>query len=411
MTLQRVLLAHNYYREPGGEDQVFANEGTLLEQRGHRVTRFTMNNDALEGRTPTSLAAITLWNRATYRRIRDLIRQERPDIVHFHNTFPLISPAAYYAAKAEGVAVVQTLHNYRLLCPNALFFRDGKVCEDCLGKRLPWPGVVHACYRDSYTASAGAATMLVTHRLLRTWMRQVDVYLALSQFARSKFVEGGLPVDKLLVKPNFVDPDPGVGTGPRDYALFVGRLSDQKGIGTLLDAWERLESAPPLVLVGAGPLEADVVSRARKAPTIRWLGSRPREDVSRLMGGALAVILPSGSYENFPMVVAEAYAHGTPVVASDLGALAELVEHGTTGLRFRRGDAADLAEQVRWAATHPEDMRRMGGNARREYEAKYTADQNYRVLTEAYEVAGLRAGQGRSSGYVASASGSGSDAY
>src|SRR5581483_9761958 len=194
-------------------------------------------------------AARTVWSRPAYRVLRELLRAHRPAVAHFHNTFPLISPAAYYACRAERVPVVQTLHNFRLLCPNALFFRDGRVCEDCLGKAVPWPGVAHKCYRGSRSASAAVCTMLTVHRALGTWHTAVDRFIALTDASRRKFVAGGLPADKIAVKANFVDPDPGPGTGAGGYGVFVGRLSAEKGVGTLLKAWQQLGRDVPLKIV------------------------------------------------------------------------------------------------------------------------------------------------------------------
>src|SRR5436190_17345829 len=197
----KVLVAHNYYQQAGGEDQCFAAEVDLLRANGQEVIEYRADNHAIDGMSRLSVAARTIWNRKTYREVRALIRDHRPQVAHFHNTFPLISPAAYYAARAERVGVIQTLHNFRLLCPNALFFRDGRVCEDCLGKSVPWPGVVHKCYRDSRSASAAVTTLLTVHRVLGTWHQAVDTYIALTETSRRKFVEGGLPVDKVVVKP------------------------------------------------------------------------------------------------------------------------------------------------------------------------------------------------------------------
>jgi glycosyltransferase involved in cell wall biosynthesis len=238
----RVLLVHNYYQQAGGEEQVFVAEGALLEAHGHRVVRYTSHNDRVTGMSRAVLAKNTVWNRTTYRDLRTLIRKERPQVAHFHNTFPLISPAAYYAARAEGVPTAQTLHNYRLLCPNALFFREGRACEDCVGQAGPWPEVIHACYRGSHLSSGGVAAMLTSHRILGTWVRAVDAYITLTEYTRRKFIQGGLPAEKIVVKPNFVYPDPGPGAGRGMYALFVGRLSREKGVDTLLAAWNTLQS-------------------------------------------------------------------------------------------------------------------------------------------------------------------------
>jgi glycosyltransferase involved in cell wall biosynthesis len=383
----KVLAVHNRYQQPGGEDQVFLAETTLLESYGHRVVRYSTHNDRVAGMNRLALAGNTLWNSSTYRELRALIRQERPHVAHFHNTFPLVSPAGYYAAKAEGVPVVQTLHNYRLLCPNALFFRDGRVCEDCMSKVIPWPGVVHKCYRGSRAASGLVTAMLTTHRVLRTWTEMVDAYVALTEFARRKFVEGGLPAEKMVVKPNFVYPDPGPGEGRGGYALFVGRLSPEKGVGTLLAAWERLDRPVPLKVVGDGPLREKVVEAPDRRPCVEYLGYRPAEEVHGLMKEASMLVFPSEWYETFGRVAAEAFATATPVIAADIGAIAELVEHGHTGLRFRPGDPEDLAAQVGWFLSHPEEHVRMRREARAEFEAKYTAERNHQMMMEIYESA------------------------
>src|SRR5215211_6483800 len=383
----KVLAVHNSYQQPGGEDQVFLAETALLEAYGHRMVRYTTHNDQIAEMNHMALAVNTVWNSSTYQELRTLIHREQPDVAHFHNTFPLISPAGYYAATAEGVPVVQTLHNYRLLCPNALFFRDGRVCEDCMGKAVPWPGVVHRCYRGSRTASGVIATMLTVHRALRTWTEMVDVYVALTEFARSKFIEGGLPAGKIVVKPNFVAPDPGRGQGGGGYALFVGRLAPEKGTETMLAAWDRLGTRIPLKIVGDGPLRDQVVEAAARQSNVEWLGHRPVEDVHALMGKADMLIFPSQWYETFGRVAAEAFAAGTPVIAANIGAVAELVEHGRTGLKFRPGDPEDLVTQLEWALSHSAELRRMREEVRAEFEAKYTAERNYRALMEIYEAA------------------------
>ena len=364
---------------------MFSAEANLLETQGHQVLRYTVHNDAVANTNPLMLAGITMWNRAIYRELRQLLRQEKPQVVHFHNSFPLISPAAYYAARAEGVPVVQTLHNYRLLCSNALFFRDGQVCEDCLGKFVPLPGVVHACYRGSRAATLTVATMLTVHRVLQTWTETVDLYIALTNFARQKFIQGGIPAQKIVVKPHFVHPDPGSGSGLGGYALFVGRLSPEKGISTLLTAWEKLRGKVTLKIVGDGPLAPQVTKDLGRLPGVEWLGHRSLEEVYELMGNAKMLIFPSEWYETFGRVAVEAFAKGTPVISANIGAVAELVEPGSTGLNFRPGDPEDLAAKVEWALTHPVELTRMRQEARAEFEAKYTAEQNYQMLMEIYE--------------------------
>ena len=389
----KILLCHNYYQQPGGEDQSFAAEARLLEQRGHDVLRFTRHNDAIDGLSRWDVVRRTLWSRQSYRELRRLIRRERPDVMHCTNTFPLISPAAYYAARAEGVPVVQSLRNYRLLCPNALFLRDGRVCEDCLGKTIPWPAIVHGCYRESRAASAVVSLMLAGHRTLRTWTRAVDLYFTLTEFARRKLVEGGLPAERIVVKPNFIDPDPGPGNGCGGHVIFVGRLSPEKGIDTLLAAWAQDSSLPPLKVVGDGPLADKVQDAAASDRRIEWLGRRSAEDVLGLVGEAACLVMPSVWYETFGRTIIEAFARGTPVLASRIGALAELVEEGRTGLLFTPGDAADLAAGVRRLLADAPSLGRMRREARQEYERKYTADLNYRQLLAIYQRATARNGR------------------
>lgn len=380
----KIVIAHNHYQQAGGEDQCFRSECDLLEAHDHRVERFTVHNASIDTMGKLTVVRATLWNGAAYRSLRRVIREFRPDVAHFQNTFPLISPAAYYAAKAEGVPVVQTLHNYRLLCPAATFYREHRVCEDCMGKAAPWPGVGHGCYRSSRAASAGVAAMLTLHRAMGTWTRKVDRYVALTEFARQKFIQGGMPADKIVVKPNFVAPDPGVGAGEGDYALFVGRLSPEKGIGTLIAAWERLNGRIPLKIVGDGPLASRVAEATRSAMGVECLEYRPVREVYDLMGSARVLVVPSEWYETFGRVVVEAYAKGTPVIASNIGAIAELVEHERSGLLFTPGDADDLASKVEWAWSHPNELAAMRREARAEYEAKYTAERNYQMLMDIY---------------------------
>lgn len=395
MFADRILLVHNHYRQPGGEDRVFADELELLSRSGHDVIRFTADNTTIKKSGGLALATGTVWNAGRHRELVQLLERKKPRLMHVHNTFPLLSPAIYYAARSRGTAVVQTLHNYRLLCPGAALFRDGEPCEECLGKPLPWPGIVHGCYRGSRAASAVVATMLATHRLLRTWIRTIDVFVALSKFSRDKFIEAGIPAEKIAVKPSFIHPDPGMGLGRGKYALFAGRLAPEKGLDVLLAGWSRVGRAMPLKIVGDGPMQAQVTEAALRTGSVEVLGRKSHSDVMALMRDASVLVLPSRCYEASPVVLAEAYAVGLPVTASDLGALSELVDHGRTGLRFRPGDAEDLAAKVEWFLSHPAEARRMRVEARAEFLAKYTAERNYQALMEIYE----RAIQGREAAF------------
>jgi len=389
----KILVAHNAYQQRGGEDTVVAAEPELLRARGHEVVSYRRSNDELAGRNGIrilALAAETVWSSLSYETVKNILKIERPDVAHFHNTFPLISPSTYYACAEAGVPVVQTLHNYRLLCPGATFLRDGKVCEECLGRAVPWPAVVHGCYRNSRPATLATAAMLSVHRAMGTWQKKVNLYIALTEFARKRFIEGGLPADRVVVKCNFIPNRPAPATTSRDYALFVGRLSEEKGPQLLPVAWQALRSRVPLRVVGDGPLMktlCEEVKRYGLSSRIELKGRRPANEVAAAMTGARFLVMPSIWYEGFPMTVVEAYADGLPVIASRIGSLAEIVQDGVTGLHFNPGDAMDLAAKVEWAWTHPKEMEEMGRAARGEYEAKYTAERNYEALMRIYEIA------------------------
>jgi glycosyltransferase involved in cell wall biosynthesis len=394
----KILVVHNTYQQRAGEEAVAGAETRLLEASGHTVVRYERFNDELRERGALSgigAAVEIVWSLRSFREMAEVIAKERPDVAHFHNTFPLISPSAYYACARAGVPVVQTLHNYRLLCPAAKFLRDGKVCEACLGRNVAWPGVVHGCYRGSRPATAAAAAMLAVHRGMGSWQTKVDVYIALSEFARGKFIEGGLPADRIVVKPNFVAGDLAVRTQPGGYVLFVGRLSEEKGPQLLPSAWRGMQAKIPLRIAGDGPL-LEKLSRdigESSLVHIELVGHRTLDEVRALMDGARFLIFPSLWYEGFPMTIAEAFAGGLPVVASQLGSMAEIVQHGVTGLHFEPGAATDLAAKVEWAWNHPEELARMGRAARAEYEAKYQPSTNYDMLMDIYRVAIARRSQ------------------
>jgi glycosyltransferase involved in cell wall biosynthesis len=389
----KVLFVHNQYQQPsqqpGGEYIVVLAEEGVLRAAGHRVVEYIRQNDEIKDYGLGSKATLplrTVWAWDSYREIKALLARERPDLAHFHNTFPLISPAAYYACRAAGVPVVQTLHNYRLLCPAAIFSRDGRVCEECI-KHSVWRGVLHGCYRDSRAATTTVALMLAVHRRLSTWTHLVDCYIALTEFGRRKFIEGGLPAEKIAVKPHFVFRDPGVRDTRGEYALFAGRLAEEKGLPTLLAAWERMRNPVPLEIVGDGPLRPTLQNQAhrRMMGSIHFCGWMSPDRTLATIKQARFLVLPSECYETFGLVAIEAFACGVPVIASRLGAMEEIVEDGRTGLGFTPGDPEDLAAKVEWAWTHPKEMEAMGRAARAEYEAKYTADRDYQTLMEIYE--------------------------
>jgi glycosyltransferase involved in cell wall biosynthesis len=389
----RILLAHNYYRSsaPSGEDAVFKNERALLERQGVEVIPFERFNDDIDDRGVAQrirLALNTAWSEATYRDIDALIRRTRPDIAHFHNTFPLISPSAYAACQDNNVPVVQTLHNFRLICASALLQRDDHVCEDCVGTSLMLPALQHRCYRDSIVATAAVVWMIVGNRMRGTYCKLVNRYIALTQFAAGRLIAGGLPADRITIKPNFLpDHPPEGGEGGGGYAVFVGRLSKEKGVRTLLSAWAGVRDLP-LKVLGDGPLRAELEEMAaRLALPVEFLGFRSRSEVIGVIMRAEIQIIPSEWYEAFPMVVLEAYACGVPVVASRIGSLAEIVIEGETGMLFEPGDPVDLANKINLLWTDRNslaDYRRM---TRLHFDARYTAEQNYAILKKIYDEA------------------------
>ena len=374
----RVLLVHNAYQLRGGEDAVVEAEFELLCNRGHAVERFQRHNNELASVSAASAAIDTIWSRQSVATLRTTLQRFQPNVVHFHNTFPLISPAAYWAVRAAGLPVVQTLHNFRLHCPQAMYLREGKVCQDCIGK-LPWRSVQHGCYRDSRMQSAVLTGMLAVHRALGTYRNKVTRYIALNEFCRRKFIEGGLPAERIVIKPNFVDfvqvPSP-----VRDGFLFVGRLSAEKGVAVLIAAWQMLTSGT-LRVVGSGPESHLLGDIAR----LSALGALSGQAVQLQMASATALVLPSICYDSFPRTLVEAFACALPVIASRLGPLADLVEEGVTGLLFNPADALDLAKKMQWAQAHPERMAEMGRNARAKYEAEFSADINYTQLIAIYQ--------------------------
>lgn len=383
----KILLCHNYYQHRGGEDESFDDEVALLQAHGHDVLLYTLHNDDIHDMGRLEVARRTLWNRQVYDDLRALIRRARPAVMHCTNTFPLMSPSALHAAWEEGVPVVQALRNYRLFCLNSFFLRDGAVCEACLGKRIPWRGVWHGCYRESRVASAVAASMFPVRNAMNTWIRTVSVFFTLTEFSRQKFIEGGLHPERISVKPNFVAPDPQPGAGEEGYAVFVGRLSVEKGLESLLAAWSLLRADTPLKIIGDGPLAEQVQAAAQRDRRIQWLGRKSRDEVLEIVGKAAFLIMPSIWYETFGRTMMEAFAKGTPVLASRLGAMGEVVEDARTGLHFTPGDAADLAAKAAQLLDDPSRLAAMRHAARRDYETKYTADRNYEMLLEIYEQA------------------------
>lgn len=376
----KVAQIHNFYQQPGGEDSVFKAENILLCSKKNVVVNFTDHNDRIKEKTKISVFKDTVWSKETEQKFVAFLNNEKPELVHCHNTFPLISPSIYYTCQKYDIPVIQTLHNFRLSCTNALFFRNGQTCEKCLGLAVPFYGVVHGCYRDSRIQSGVVALWSSLHKLIGTWQTKVDMYIALSEFSKEKFLKAGLPPEKIVVKPNFLSKDPGFKETIGDFAMYLGRLSQEKGVDILLKAWNSIDK--PLKIVGDGPL---AINKKQVNPYVEFTGRVENTTAIEMLKQARYFILPSTCYENFPMSIVEAFACGTPAIVSGHGAMAEIVQDGYTGLHFIPGDADDLAAKIRWANEQPEKMAQMGRNARKEYEAKYTAERNYEMLMGIYE--------------------------
>ena len=384
----KILLAHNYYRSsaPSGEDAVFRNERQLLERNGIEVVPFERFNDDIDDSTVGKrimLAKNYAWSPETYHELSALIRRTRPELAHFHNIFPLISPSAYAACRDAGVPVVQTLHNFRFVCPGAMLLRNGRPCEDCLRYGL-LPALLHRCYRDSFTATLSQVWTIACNRRRGTYRNMVDHYITLTGFAAGRLAAGGLPAGRMSVKPNFLPDPPSAGTGAGGYAVYVGRLAEEKGVRTLLSAWRGMPGFP-LKMVGSGPLREELAERiGREGLNVELAGMLNREKLLDIAAGASMQIVPSECYEGFPLVVLEALACGTPVVASRIGSLDEIVEEGETGVKFAAGDSAALAEKVGGLFADKPRLGWMRRRSRALFESSYTAEINFIKIMEIY---------------------------
>ncbi|MFF8909316.1 glycosyltransferase [Streptomyces olivaceoviridis] len=389
-----VLVVHNRYSsaQPSGENRVVDEEVELLRSAGHRVEVFERRSDDIAGRSLPGKVAVPLlvpWNPAVRRELTARLRAERPDVVHVHNVFPLLSPAVLAACADAGVPAVATLHNYTQICPPGTLRRDGRLCTECVGPAAPLPAVRHGCYRGSRLATVPLAVSLSVNR--RRWWSGVQRFFCISEAQRDVLVRAGMPAGLLTVKHNFV-PDPGAcRTGDGEQVLFLGRLAEAKGVRLLMAAWDDIAAdggvGVPLVLAGAGPLEREVTAWAAGRDDVRYAGLLDPAQVRRAVARSVAVVAPSVAMETFGLVVAEAMAAGVPAVAAGHGAFVELVEDGVTGLLHRPGESASLAECVRRIAARPELGREMGEAARRRYEKGFSPAVGLKRLEEEYRAA------------------------
>ncbi|MDQ0810635.1 glycosyltransferase involved in cell wall biosynthesis [Streptomyces sp. B3I7] len=398
-----VLVVHNRYRsaQPSGENKAVDQEVELLRAGGHRVELFERHSDDIAARSPLGKAAVPLlvpWNPAVRREFAARLRATRPDVVHVHNVFPLVSPSVLAACADAGVPAVATLHNYTQICPPGTLLRDGRPCTECVGAS-PLPAVRHGCYRDSRVATVPLAVSLSLNR--RRWWTGVERFFCISAAQREVLVEAGMPAERLAVKHNFVpDPDPADRrTGPGTHLLFLGRLAEAKGVRLLMAAWDELAASGgvgvPLLIAGTGPLEDEVAVWAAGRDDVRYAGLYGPDECRRALADAVAVVAPSTWLEAFGLVAVEAMAAGVPAVAAGHGAFTELVEDGVTGLLHRPGEAASLADRLRRITADADRNREMGRAARDRYERDFSPAVGLERLVEGYRAAlGGRSGGG-----------------
>jgi glycosyltransferase involved in cell wall biosynthesis len=392
--MQKILIVHNEYQFRGGEATYVSAQIELLQNQGHKVHLLVKNNQELQQSSPFKLfksALNSAWNPQAQIEIDRAIDSFAPDLLHAHNFFPLWSPAIHHIAQKRDIPTIQHLHNYRLGCLNSCLFRNNQICELCVGKN-PWRGVLYQCYRNSFLASGAVWYMLTVNRWRNTWIKDVSMFLTPSHFSAQKLIEIGLPAEKMRVLPNFVSdplanpvPSPTLNAPPT--FLFVGRLSAEKGIMHLLQAWSLL-SQPEwrLQIVGDGLLLPDIQQfiQEKSLTNVQLLGRKPKSEVQTLMQNALAVLVPSICYETFGLSVIEGWANGKPVLASDIGALRELIADGVNGWRIPPYDRQAWVDRLRWCGEHLSELALMGRNGRSSYLAKYTPAKHYEQLINVY---------------------------
>ncbi len=390
----KLLLVHNRYRSasPSGEDRVVDQESAALASAGHEVGRFEVFSDDIDTwpvRRKATVPGKVVWCRAARRELAACLRKTRPDLVHIHNTFPLLSPSVLYACRDERVPAVVTFHNYRPICPSGDLFRNGAVCHDCIG-HYAVPSVKHGCYRDSALATAPLAMAVLAHRTI--WRRLPSAYIFLSNAQRDLFDSLGLPDSRVFVKPNLIPVPPPAAVPRQHKVVYLGRLSDTKGLPILMAAWDcyrrgRSEGGLGLVIAGSGPLEAQVRRWAENRPGVEVPGLLDRQSCSRLVAGARAVVAPSQWEETFGLVVVEAMAAGVPPIASDRGSFPELIRHDVDGILFESGNVTALAGVLQAVDESPDRFAELGRQARLTYERNFDPDANLEQLLRIYRFA------------------------
>ncbi|WP_233712668.1 glycosyltransferase [Kribbella turkmenica] len=378
-------MLHNRYRtgQPSGENTVVAQTVDSLGNSGHEIDLYARNSDDIAGMSRKDRALLpfrSVWSFSAERDLTLLLQERRPDVVHIHNTFPLFSASVLRAAYRLDLPVVATLHNFRLMCANAVLQRDGRPCESCVGK-LPWAGVRHSCYRGSRVQTLPLASSIGVHGKLRTWQKYVTRFVVPSEFVRARYVAGGFDPDQIVVKPHAVPHSGAVREGSGDAVVFLGRLEEDKGFADLLRAWD--SSLGRLVVVGDGSLRGEAEARAASDPSIQVMGQLPWAEGMEVLRSARVAVVPARSYETFGLVVVEAFAHGVPVVASRLGALAELVDDGETGALTEPGDPEGLRKAIGLVGD-PVTSVAFGERARQVYLDRFTPERDLEATERIY---------------------------
>lgn len=373
---KKVLAVHNKYLIPGGEDKSHKSEIKIFEYLGFEVLEYHLDNRNVQklGKFRTALRSI--WARKPYLDIDKILQNESIDLIIVQNFFPLISPSVFYAAKKNKIPIIQYLRNYRLICPSADLFRSGNICEKCLGRSFQLPSIKFKCYKNSFLGSGTVATMNFIHKILGTWNERITLYIALTEFAKDKYIEGGLPGHKIFIKPNFLYPDPGEGPHDEDYIIFIGRLSEEKGVKTLLDAWKMLDVETNLVIIGSGPLKYHIEQACEIDNRIRYLGNLPTEKVFKYLKKAKLLVFPSEWYEGMPRILIEAFATATPVISSNIGSMSSMIQHNRNGIHFKPGDVNDLEKVLRVLNNNRVLRHKIGTQARKDYLKHYTRSAN-----------------------------------
>ncbi|MFI1016778.1 glycosyltransferase family 4 protein [Streptomyces sp. NPDC020965] len=389
-----VLVVHNRYSsaQPSGENRVVDEEVGLLRAAGHRVEVFERRSDDIAARSLLGKVAVPLlvpWNPAVRTELTARLRSDRPDVVHIHNVFPLLSPAVLAACADAGVPTVATLHNYTQVCPPGTLHRNGRQCTECVGSATSLPAVRHGCYRNSRLATVPLAVSLSINR--RRWWSGVERFFCISAAQRDVLVRAGMPPERLSVKHNFV-PDPGARrTGAGEHLLFLGRLAEAKGVSLLMAAWDEIAAdggvGVPLVIAGAGPLEHEVTAWAAGRDDVRYVGLYDPAECRQAVARSVAVLAPSTALETFGLVVAEAMAAGVPAVAARHGAFVELIDDGVTGLLHRPGEPDSLVSCLRRITAEPARNQEMGQAARRRYEQGFSPAVGLERLVDGYRTA------------------------